>query len=87
MSKNCFSSLPPKQFALISAILGTILSDELDVNEKNAIGNFIVNIGQTILTEAAQQQAQESKISENKNTDMQKEIDELKRQIMLLRKG
>lgn len=30
----CFSSLPPKQFALISAILGVLISDELGVNEK-----------------------------------------------------
>ncbi|RDU24915.1 hypothetical protein [Anaerosacchariphilus polymeriproducens] len=77
----CFSTLEPKQFALISGILGVIISDDLSVNEKNALGNFIVNLGQAILTEAAQQQVQENKI----NMEMRKEIDELKRKIELLK--
>jgi len=52
---NCwFFSLPPKQFALLSALIGIILIDGLDSDQQNSLGNFLVSVGQVILVSAAQ---------------------------------
>jgi hypothetical protein len=49
-------SLPPKQFILLSSLIGILLIDDLDSKEQIILGKFINNIGQTILTSAAQEQ-------------------------------
>lgn len=51
---SCFFSLPPIQFSLLSTLVGILLIDNLDTNQQNSLGNFIVGVGQTILTAAAQ---------------------------------
>ncbi|MBH1940223.1 hypothetical protein I5677_04845 [Mobilitalea sibirica] len=83
-SHYCFATLPPKQFSVLAGILGVVISDELSINEKNALGNFLVTVGQAILTEAAQEQALESN---SNNMDLIEEINELKRQIELLKQS
>lgn len=81
--KSCLFSLPPKQFALLSSLLGIVIIDDLSVEQQNAIGNFLVNIGQTILTAAAQQQSLQSDNSQD--TQINQEIEDLKCQIALLK--
>ncbi|HEX9059558.1 MAG TPA: hypothetical protein VF941_05225, partial [Clostridia bacterium] len=51
---SCFFSLPPKQFSLLSSVLGILMIDNLTPTQQNSLGNFIVGIGQMILTSAAQ---------------------------------
>ncbi len=51
-----FFSLPPKQFSLLSSLIGILLIDNLDANKQNSLGNFLINVGQAILTSAAQEQ-------------------------------
>ncbi len=53
---SCFFNLPPKQFSLLSSLIGIILIDNLDTNQQNSLGNFLINVGQAILTSAAQGQ-------------------------------
>lgn len=67
MSENAtgFFMLPPKQFALLSTLIGILIIDNLDLNEQNSLGNFIVNVGQTILVAAAQGEALKSNNSGN----------------------
>jgi hypothetical protein len=62
---ECFFSLPPKQFALLSSLLGILLVDNLDLDQQNSLGNFIVNVGQAILVAAAQGQSVQSNNSQN----------------------
>jgi hypothetical protein len=81
--KSCLLSLPPKQFALLSSLFGIIIIDDLTVEQQNAIGNFLVNIGQTILTAAAQEQSLQSDNSQD--TQIIQEIENLKCQIALLK--
>lgn len=50
------TSLPPKQFILLSSLIGILLIDDLDSKEQIILGKFINNISQTILTAAAQEQ-------------------------------
>jgi len=82
IAKSCFFSLSPKQFSLLSSLLGILLIDNLDASQQNSIGNFIVGIGQTILIAAAQQQLLESNIEKNDN--IRNQISMLKKQISLL---
>nr|WP_312578603.1 hypothetical protein [Sedimentibacter sp.] len=54
-------SLPPKQFSLLSSLIGIALTDNLDANQQNSLGNFLVNVGQVILTAAGQEQLIQNK--------------------------
>lgn len=82
--ESCLLSLPPKQFALLSTLFGLLLLDDLNIDQKNALGNFIVNIGQTILTAAAQEQSLQK--DNLQNDQIQEDIEDLKNQITLLKK-
>jgi len=82
--ESCLLSLHPQKFALLSTILGLSLLDDLNINQKNALGNFIVNIGQTILTAAAQEQSLQN--DDSQNDQILDEIEDLKNQIALLKK-
>ncbi len=48
--------LNPLEFTAISIILGYLLSDGLDSNQVQSIGNFFESIGQTMLTIGMQMQ-------------------------------
>lgn len=50
------TSLPPKQFILLSTLIGILLIDDIESKDQFILGKFINNIGQTILTAAAQEQ-------------------------------
>lgn len=81
------SRYTPQQIVLIGTIIGILLGNRLDVNGQNVIGNVLVDIGQVLLTMAAQQQALEPQNNgggNNSNSscdDLQKQIDELKKQL------
>lgn len=53
---SCITSLPPKQFVLLSTLIGILLIDNIDSKDQLILGKFINNIGQTIFTAAAQEQ-------------------------------
>lgn len=48
-------SLPPKQYTLLSSLIGLLLIDGLEAKELLLLGKFINNIGHTIITAAAQE--------------------------------
>lgn len=73
-----FNRVPPNRFALLAAFLGTLLNFALNSEEKAALGNFIVSIGQTMLTAQAQEENQKS-IRERE--DLRKEVRELNSRI------
>lgn len=50
------TTLPPKQFVLLSTLIGILLIDDIDAKDQIILGKFINNIGQTIITAAAQEQ-------------------------------
>lgn len=47
--------LNPKISSAICVIIGFILSDDLTANEQNVIGNWLLLIGQVLITNAASQ--------------------------------
>ncbi|MCR4434899.1 MAG: hypothetical protein QHH06_05120 [Clostridiales bacterium] len=80
-----FDRIPPNQFALVAALLGILLNLELDINEQNSFGNFLVSVGQTMLTAAAQAQNQTAHPTRSslcqRIDQMRAELDMLKKQL------
>ena len=79
---SCFFNIPPKQFSLLASILGLLLIDGLSADEQNSLGNFLVSMGQSILTSAGQEQLISS--NDDQDDDLSEQLDLLKKQICLL---
>ena len=56
-------NINPRYSTSIAFILGLILIDDLTAPEQNMMGNWLILIGQTILTNASSQNLIESRIS------------------------
>lgn len=91
-NKSCtkmplFSDIPAKQLSLLASVLGLALIDDLDTDQQNVIGNFLVSVGQSVLTAAAAAAASESKASKSNDkpdSDMDIQIKFLKNQLSML---
>lgn len=70
-----FDFVPPRQFSLLATLLGLLLTFDLDENEQNSFGNFLVSIGQAVLTNVAQLSNQEAQYI-NKD-ELSKKVDNL----------
>ena len=75
-------SLPPKQYALFSSLLGILLVDILDLDQQNSFGNFLVGTGTSLLVAAAQGQLIQSE--SEKADQVRQQISKLKQQIIQL---
>ena len=51
-----FFTLPPKNMVLLTAVLGIALAEDLTVDQQNILGNFLMGIGQNIITYSLQPQ-------------------------------
>lgn len=85
MACGCIFSLSPQQFSLLASAIGVAMTHGLNLNEQNSIGNFIVSVGQSILTAAAAGAGQ-SKVKEDgqQNQRIQKQLQTLKSQLASL---
>ena len=75
--KECFEDLfniNPRYSTSISFILGLVLVDSLNTAEQNMIGNWIILLGQTILTNASAQNVIESRIQGTRYNINSKEV-------------
>lgn len=62
-------NINPQIFSWIACIVGSLCVDDYSAAEQNSIGNWLILVGQFILTNAAQQQLIESRI-ENANLNI-----------------
>lgn len=76
-----FFDLPPKTLAIIGFLIGLTLIDDLNANQQNSLGNFLQLIGQTLEVSAAQQQSISSNNSESRISQLEKELEALKKNI------
>lgn len=84
----CFDRIPPQLFALLATLLGILLTTALDENEQNSMGNFIVSIGQALLTNVSQAQGQQELVNnQNQLNDLSMQMDHLRNQIESLKKN
>ena len=75
--KDSFNKLfntNPKYSTIFAFILGIILIDDLNTNEQNMLGEWIMLIAQTIVTNANSQNIIESRIQNNSININSKEI-------------
>ncbi|MCI5745385.1 MAG: hypothetical protein MR270_03790 [Erysipelotrichaceae bacterium] len=49
-------SFTGNEFAIISSIIGFIISQDLSIDQVNSLGNFLESVGQFMLAKAAQDQ-------------------------------
>ncbi len=70
MNNNCFPpNLNPQLFAWLAATVGSLAVGDYSALEQNSIGNWLIMVGQFILTNAAQQQLIEGRL-ENTNINI-----------------
>ncbi len=62
---NKLPDLPPEIYSLSACIVGFLLIDDMDANEQNALGNWLMLVAQVLCTNAYFQQLQDSKKSNN----------------------
>lgn len=74
MNKQDLFNINPKYSTTAAFILGLILTDNLSAPEQNMLGNWILLIGQTILTNAGSQNLIETRIQSNNININSKEI-------------
>lgn len=75
--RNCYNdlfNLNPKYSTTISFLLGMILISDLNSYEQNMLGNWIMLLAQTILTNAASQNIIESRVNPSRMNINSKEI-------------
>lgn len=58
-------NIDPHEYAIVACIIGYACVGNYNANEQNTIGNWLILVGQYILTHAAQQQLIESRIENN----------------------
>ncbi len=79
-------SLTPEQFTAIAVLIGFLAADDLSVDEQNTLGNFLMTIGQIIVTIAGQKAILEAEQSDSQMPqridDLQKQIDDLKSSVL-----
>ena len=77
------NSIPPYEYSLYATIIAFIIASCLNLNAQNAFGNWLEQVGQIILTIAAQASATPSDQEYNKLVDevnqLKKELNDLKR--------
>ncbi len=78
-----FEKIPPNQFTLLASLLGILLNIRMDANQQNSFGNFLVSVGQTMLTSAAQSEDQKAHPTKN---SMLEQIDDMSTQLEKLKK-
>lgn len=79
-------TLDPTEYTIAASIVGFLISDGLSINEKNSLGNFIILIGQVLITISAQENLLTNLHHSNTHTDISKRIEDLERQLNELKK-
>lgn len=66
-------NIDPHEYSITACFIGFLCVSNYNANEQNSIGNWLILVGQYILTHAAQQQLIESRIENNNiNTNSKK---------------
>jgi hypothetical protein len=75
-------SLSPYEFAIIGAIMGFVLSIDLTAGQINALGNWLEEVGQIMLTIAAKATASPT---DDEYNALLNDVERLKREIQFLK--
>ena len=78
-------SLDPTEYTIVSMIIALLVSSNLSTNEKNSVGNFLIEIGQTLLTIASQENLIANLNHSRTHIDLERKLTELEREITILK--
>lgn len=79
---SLFDSISPDELTLLSSIIAIAIAKGKNPDDINVLGNFITNLGASLLTIAAQQQYLDSKEEKRKQIiDLENQIDNLKKEL------
>ncbi len=87
-------NINPEIFTLTAVVVGLIIEDDFTASELNAIGNWLILVGQIVLTTAAERQLINNRIQSVYSTqgneqnfgNLIREIENLKKEIEILKK-
>ena len=87
-------NINPEIFTLTAIVVGLIIEDDFTASELNAIGNWLILVGQIVLTTAAERQLINNRIQSVYSTqgndqnfgNLIREIENLKKEIEILKK-
>ena len=78
----CISDLSPDALIIIGVLLAVLLTQNLNVDQLNVLGNFLAEVAAAISTKAAQMQSLETKADLMKQiADMETQLCKLKEQV------
>ena len=87
-------NINPEIFTLTAVVVGLIIEDDFTASELNAIGNWLILVGQIVLTTASERQLINNRIQSIYSTqgneqnfgNLIREIENLKKEIEILKK-
>lgn len=74
-------SLSPKIFTILSLLIALVLVEDLTSDEQNSLGNFLLSVGQDMLTYSTQASLLQS---QKDNEDTLRRLEMIKEEIKLL---
>lgn len=84
--KNIPPNIDALSFTGSAVIIGFLLIDDLTINEQNAIGDWLMLVGQVLQTNASQKQVIEERLPNKDDFYQSKDIDIIKKGLNLLNK-
>lgn len=80
------SNINPKEFTISACIIGYLLIDNFNANEQNAIGNWLMLVGQVLETNASQLQVIQGNNQNNNVNNQNNDIENIKKAIEIINK-
>lgn len=74
MNREFPPNINPELFSIIGAVVGAIAEGDFNANELNSIGNWIILVGQFMLTTAAQQQLINARSQNNVGSNIRSDV-------------
>lgn len=73
------------EMVIFATIVAILMANNLSTNEKNSVGNFFIQIGQTLLTIASQENLISNLFHSRTHIDLEKKLNEIERELNLLK--
>jgi hypothetical protein len=74
INKDFPPNINPELFSILGALTGAIIENDYTANELNSIGNWIILVGQFMLTTASQQQLINGRYQNNNGSRIKSDV-------------
>lgn len=87
MRVSFFFDMPSELMAALGTVMGFALMGEMDADQQNAVGNFLMLIGQILTTDATQAQTLQARQSADQQKQLEMRVRDLEQQMAILKRG